>query len=94
MQGGQVGFVESDRSLQLKLEVARAAHVAGVALWVRGGESAGVWREPLLDAAYVALRISAGGSSSSSPARTSSPHSRQRQAVGGTRPPQPTCAAR
>ena len=48
VQGGHVGFVESDRSLQLKLEVARAAHVAGVALWVRGGESAGVWREPLL----------------------------------------------
>ena len=44
-------------------------------------------------AAY-ALRICAGGSSSSSPARTSSPHSRQRQAVGGTRPPQPTWAAR
>jgi spore germination protein YaaH len=45
---GHVAWVESDRSLQLKLEVARAAHVSGVALWVRGGESAGVWREPLL----------------------------------------------
>ena len=45
---GEIGWVESDRSLQLKLEVARAAHVAGVALWVRGGESAGVWREPLI----------------------------------------------
>ena len=45
---GETAYVESDRSLQLKLEVARAAHVAGVALWVRGGESAGVWREPLI----------------------------------------------
>jgi spore germination protein len=45
---GHVGYVESDRSLQLKLEVARAAHVAGIALWVRGGESTGVWREPLI----------------------------------------------
>jgi spore germination protein YaaH len=44
----ETAYVESDRSLQLKLEVARAAHVAGVALWVRGGESAGVWREPLI----------------------------------------------
>jgi spore germination protein YaaH len=48
VQSGRVAYVESDRSLQLKLEVARAAHVAGVALWVRGGESAGVWGEPLL----------------------------------------------
>jgi spore germination protein YaaH len=48
-QQGRVAWVESDRSLQLKLEVARAARVAGVALWVRGGESAGVWREPLID---------------------------------------------
>lgn len=48
VQNGQVAWVESDRSLQLKLEVARAAHVAGVALWVRGGESTGVWREPLI----------------------------------------------
>jgi spore germination protein YaaH len=47
-QDGTVAWVESDRSLQLKLEVARAAHVAGVALWVRGGESTGIWREPLL----------------------------------------------
>jgi spore germination protein len=45
---GDVGYVESDRSLQLKLEVARAAHVAGIALVVRGGESTGVWREPLI----------------------------------------------
>jgi hypothetical protein len=50
VQGGHVGYVESDRSLQLKLEVARAAHVAGIALWVRGGESTGVWREPLIAA--------------------------------------------
>jgi spore germination protein YaaH len=49
-QAGSTAWVESDRSLQLKLEVARAAHVAGVALWVRGGESSGVWREPLLAA--------------------------------------------
>jgi spore germination protein YaaH len=48
-QQSQIAWVESDRSLQLKLEVARAAHVAGIALWVRGGESAGVWREPLID---------------------------------------------
>jgi spore germination protein YaaH len=48
-QHGDVAWVESDRSLQLKLEVARAAHVAGVALWIRGGESAGIWDEPLLD---------------------------------------------
>jgi spore germination protein YaaH len=47
-QDGTIAWVESDRSLQLKLEVARAAQVAGVALWVRGGESTGVWREPLL----------------------------------------------
>jgi hypothetical protein len=45
---GGVGYVESDRSLQLKLEVARAAHVAGIALDVRGGESTGVWREPII----------------------------------------------
>jgi spore germination protein YaaH len=48
MRDGAVGYVESDRSLQLKLEVARAARVAGVAIWVRGGESTGVWREPLI----------------------------------------------
>lgn len=48
-KAGSVGWVESDRSLQLKLEVLRAAHVAGVALWVRGGESSGIWDEPLLD---------------------------------------------
>jgi spore germination protein YaaH len=48
MHADQTAYVETDRSLQLKLEVARAAHVAGVALWVRGGESAGVWREPLI----------------------------------------------
>jgi spore germination protein YaaH len=48
VRAGHVAWVESDRSLQLKLEVARAAKVAGVALWVRGGESTGVWREPLI----------------------------------------------
>ncbi len=47
-QGSTVAWVESDRSLQLKLEVARAAQVSGIAVWVRGGESAGIWREPLL----------------------------------------------
>jgi spore germination protein YaaH len=45
---GHTGFVETDRSLQLKLEIARSAHVAGIALDVRGGESTGVWREPLI----------------------------------------------
>ncbi len=45
---GENAWVESDRSVQLKLLVARQAQIAGVALWVRGGESAAVWRQPLL----------------------------------------------
>ena len=41
-------WVESDRSVQLKLLTARQAEIAGVALWVRGGESSGTWSQPLL----------------------------------------------
>ena len=41
-------WVESDRSVQLKLLVARQAKIAGVALWVRGGESSSTWSQPLL----------------------------------------------
>jgi spore germination protein YaaH len=51
--GARVGgnaWVESDRSVQLKLLVARQARIAGVALWVRGGESSATWRQPLLTA--------------------------------------------
>lgn len=49
--GARVGdraWVESDRSVQLKLLTAREARIAGVALWVRGGESSATWRQPLL----------------------------------------------
>lgn len=49
--GARVGddaWVESDRSVQLKLLVARQARIAGVALWVRGGESSATWSQPLL----------------------------------------------
>jgi spore germination protein YaaH len=49
--GARVGnraWVESDRSVQLKLLVARQAQIAGVALWVRGGESSATWHQPLL----------------------------------------------
>jgi spore germination protein YaaH len=45
---GQDAWVESDRSVQLKLLTARQANIAGVALWVRGGESAATWSQPLL----------------------------------------------
>ena len=45
---GKSAWVESDRSVQLKLLVARQARIAGVALWVRGGESSATWRQPLL----------------------------------------------
>ena len=51
--GARVGaraWVESDRSVQLKLLVARQAKIAGVALWVRGGESSATWSQPLLEA--------------------------------------------
>lgn len=43
-------WVESDRSVQLKLLVARNSKARGVALWVRGGESRRLWEEPLLRA--------------------------------------------
>jgi spore germination protein YaaH len=49
--GAKVGdraWVESDRSVQLKLLTARQARIAGVALWVRGGESSATWRQPLV----------------------------------------------
>jgi spore germination protein YaaH len=45
---GERAWVESDRSVQLKLLVARQARIAGVALWIRGGESSATWRQPLL----------------------------------------------
>jgi hypothetical protein len=45
---GATSWVESDRSVQLKLLVARNAQVAGVALWVRGGESTRLWTQPLM----------------------------------------------
>ena len=45
---GERAWVESDRSVQLKLLVARQARIAGVALWVRGGESSSTWHQPLL----------------------------------------------
>jgi spore germination protein YaaH len=45
---GEHAWVESDRSVQLKLLTARQARIAGVALWVRGGESSAVWRQPLV----------------------------------------------
>jgi spore germination protein len=47
---GDNAWVESDRSLQLKLLTARNARIAGVALWVRGGESSKTWTQPWLDA--------------------------------------------
>ncbi|MDX6629216.1 MAG: hypothetical protein QOH00_1462 [Gaiellales bacterium] len=52
--GARVGtraWVESDRSVQLKLLTARQARIAGVALWVRGGESSAIWRQPLVSRA-------------------------------------------
>ena len=45
---GERAWVESDRSVQLKLLVARQAQIGGVALWVRGGESSATWSQPLL----------------------------------------------
>jgi spore germination protein len=45
---GQDAWVESDRSVQLKLLTARQAQIGGVALWVRGGESSATWMQPLL----------------------------------------------
>ena len=46
---GERAWVESDRSVQLKLLVARQARIGGVALWVRGGESSAIWSQPLLE---------------------------------------------
>ena len=46
---GERAWVESDRSVQLKLLVARQANIAGVALWVRGGESSATWSQPVLE---------------------------------------------
>ena len=45
---GQRAWVESDRSIQLKLLTARQARIAGIALWVRGGESSAIWRQPVV----------------------------------------------
>lgn len=45
---GKDAWVESDRSVQLKLLTARQARIGGVALWVRGGESSATWSQPLL----------------------------------------------
>lgn len=45
---GENAWVESDRSVQLKLLTARNAGIAGVALWVRGGESSKTWTQPWL----------------------------------------------
>ena len=47
---GRHAWVESDRSVQLKLLTARQARIAGVALWVRGGESSKTWTQPWLAA--------------------------------------------
>jgi spore germination protein YaaH len=47
---GDDAWVESDRSVQLKLLTARNARIAGVALWVRGGESSKTWTQPWLKA--------------------------------------------
>jgi hypothetical protein len=59
---GQRAWVESDRSVQLKLLVARQAKIAGVALWVRGGESSATWTQPLLDPDPGAAAGAGGGS--------------------------------
>jgi spore germination protein YaaH len=45
---GDNAWVESDRSVQLKLLTARNARIGGVALWVRGGESSKTWAQPWL----------------------------------------------
>ena len=45
---GERAWVESDRSVQLKLLVARQAKIAGVALWVRGGRVLRDLGQPLL----------------------------------------------
>ena len=48
---GQRAWVESDRSVQLKLLVAASGQIAGVALWVRGGESSATWQSAAAGAA-------------------------------------------
>ena len=45
---GDATWVETDRSVELKLKVARAAKVAGIALELGGGESTHLWDAPLL----------------------------------------------
>jgi spore germination protein YaaH len=46
--GGDEAWTETDRSIELKLRVARAAGVAGVGLELIGGESTHLWNMPLL----------------------------------------------
>ena len=57
---GDREWVETDRSVGLKLRVVAAAHVAGAVVWLRGGESTHQWRAPILDgtapAAWRAVR--------------------------------------
>ena len=45
---GAATWVETDRSVELKLKVARAAKVAGIALELGGGESTHLWEAPLV----------------------------------------------
>jgi spore germination protein YaaH len=45
---GDATWVETDRSVELKLKVARAAKVAGIALELGGGESTHLWDAPLV----------------------------------------------
>jgi hypothetical protein len=45
---GDEAWTETDRSVELKLRVARAAGVAGVGLELYGGESTHLWNMPLL----------------------------------------------
>ena len=45
---GDAAWVETDRSVELKLKVARAAKVAGIALELGGGESTHLWEAPLV----------------------------------------------
>ena len=45
---GDATWVETDRSVELKLKVARAAKVAGIALELGGGESTHLWEAPLV----------------------------------------------
>ena len=45
---GHHAWVESDRSRAAQAAHGPQARIAGVALWVRGGESSATWRQPLL----------------------------------------------